>query len=43
DGNVITSRGAGTAIPFGLRLIEVLSGAEAAKAVSDGIVYNVTV
>ena len=42
DGNITTSRGAGTAIPFSLRLIEILSGEEMAEKVSGGIVYSCT-
>ena len=42
DGNITTSRGAGTAIPFALRLIEILNGEEMAKSVSRGIVYSCT-
>ncbi len=42
DGHVTTSRGAGTAIPFALRLIEILSGAEAAENVKKGIVFQTT-
>ena len=42
DGNITTSRGAGTAIPFALRLIEILSGPEMAQKVSRGIVYSCT-
>ncbi|MCR5295423.1 MAG: DJ-1/PfpI family protein [Lachnospiraceae bacterium] len=40
DGNVTTSRGAGTAIPFALSLIETLSGKEAAENVKKGIVFR---
>lgn len=39
DGKVITSRGAGTAIPFALKLIEVLSGEDTAADVRRGIVF----
>lgn len=40
DGNVITSRGAGTAIPFALKLIEVLAGEEKADRIAESIVYG---
>lgn len=42
DGNITTSRGAGTAIPFALRLIEILSGAELADKIGKQIVYFCT-
>jgi len=38
DGNVITSRGPGTAMDFALELIETLCGAEQRKAVEDPLV-----
>jgi len=37
DGPLITSRGAGTAIEFGLKLVECLFGPEAAQTVSQAI------
>ncbi|MGI6094536.1 MAG: DJ-1 family glyoxalase III [Lachnospiraceae bacterium] len=40
DGKVITSRGMGTAILFGLALIEVLQGKEAADHIKDSIIFN---
>lgn len=40
DGNVITSRGVGTAIPFALKLIEVLKGAEKADEIASSIIYK---
>lgn len=40
DGHVITGRGMGTAIPFGLKLIEVLCGAEKAEEVKKSIVFE---
>ncbi|MEE3437730.1 MAG: DJ-1 family glyoxalase III [Lachnospiraceae bacterium] len=42
DGHVTTSRGAGTAIPFALRLIEILCGADTAENVKKGIVFQTT-
>ena len=40
DGNLITSRGVGTAIPFALELISVLMGGEMAKKIASDIVYE---
>lgn len=40
DGKLITSRAAGTAVDFGLTLIEVLAGADKAEEVRRGIHYN---
>lgn len=40
DGNVITGTSAGTAIPFGLALIEALKGREAADAIAKQIVIR---
>ncbi|XP_004518029.1 protein dj-1beta [Ceratitis capitata] len=37
DGNLITSRGPGTAFDFGLKLAEVLAGADKAKEVAKGM------
>lgn len=42
DGNIITSRGLGTAIPFALSIIEYLFGKEASEEMQKKIVYNVT-
>lgn len=39
DGNIITSRGAGAAIEFGLKLAEVLASPEKSKAVAEGIIW----
>lgn len=40
SGNVITSRGLGTAIPFALSLIEQLKGNEAAEKIAASIIYE---
>lgn len=40
DGNVITSRGLGTAIAFAGAIIEKLAGKEAADSVLTGIIYQ---
>lgn len=40
DGNVITSRGLGTAIDFALSLIRRLKDKETAKKIADGIIYR---
>lgn len=40
DGPFITGQGAGSAIPFGLKLIEVLSGADKAQEVCHAIHYR---
>lgn len=40
DGNVITSRGMGTAIPFALALTEYLVDAATAEKLSDSIIYK---
>lgn len=39
DGNVITSRGMGTALPFALKLTEVLCGKEKAEEISKSIIF----
>ena len=40
DGNLITSRGLGTAIPFALALVEYLEGSDAAELLSKRIVFS---
>jgi protein deglycase len=40
DGNVITSRGAGTAIEFALDIITYLSGKASSLAVAEKIIFN---
>ena len=40
DGKFVTAQAAGAALPFGLKLVEVLRGAEAAQAVADAILYR---
>lgn len=39
DGHIITSRGMGTAIPFGLAILEQLKGKQAADAMKKKLVY----
>ena len=40
DDKFITSRGLGTAIDFGLKLVEILKGKELADSIADKIVYK---
>ena len=40
EGNLVTGRGPGSAFDFGLKLVEVLAGADAARAVAAGLVYG---
>ena len=40
DGHIITGEAAGSSFPFGLKLVEVLRGEEAARAVNDVIYYR---
>lgn len=40
DGKVVTSRGMGTAIDFGLALVELFVGKEKAEELAKGIVYR---
>lgn len=40
DGNIITGRGMGASIPFGLAILEKLQGREAAEKMAETIVYT---
>lgn len=40
DGNIITSRGMGTAIPFALSIVRCLKGDEVADELGKGIIYR---
>lgn len=40
DGNIITSRGVGTVIPFALRIVEELTDRKNSDKVAQGIVYG---
>ena len=40
DGKIITSMGPATAMPFALKLIEVLKGKEASDSVAKGLLWN---
>ena len=40
DGNVITSRGVGTAIPFALEVVAYLAGPEKAEKIRSAILYK---
>lgn len=39
DGTVVTAKGMGAAIEFGLKLIELIKGEEISKKISEGIIY----
>lgn len=40
DGNIVTSRGLGTALEFGLRLLELLEGVGKADQIREAIIYQ---
>ncbi|MGE5173588.1 MAG: DJ-1/PfpI family protein, partial [Betaproteobacteria bacterium] len=40
DGNVLTSRGAGTALTFGLAIVEKLVGGEKARKIQDAMLIT---
>ena len=40
DGKIITSMGPATAMPFALKLIEVLKGKDTSDAVASGLLWN---
>lgn len=42
DGNIITGRGMGTAIEFGLKLVEILFGKEKSVEIGKSIIYGKT-
>ena len=42
DGNVITSRGMGTAIAFGLEIVEMFTDKETAEALGKKVVYKLS-
>lgn len=39
DGNIITSRGMGTAIPFALEIVKYMVDAETSEKIKEGIIY----
>ena len=41
DGKLVTSRGAGTAHDFALKIVEVLKDAETAKKIEDAMLYTI--
>lgn len=41
DGNIVTARGAGAAMQFGLALVAALCGKDKADAVARAVIYNV--
>lgn len=40
DGTIITSRGAGTAIPFALKLVAILAGEKKSREVRESIIFS---
>ncbi len=40
DGNIVTSQGAGTSLPFALRVIGILRGDDVASQVAESICYS---
>nr|WP_317324257.1 DJ-1 family glyoxalase III [uncultured Flavonifractor sp.] len=40
DGHIVTGEAAGSAFPFGLKLVEVLKGADAAAQVKESVHYH---
>lgn len=40
DGKIVTSRGVGTAIPFALKLIEILKGKEVSDQIASSIIFK---
>ncbi len=39
DGHIVTSQGPGTAIPFALKLVELVDGANATEQIASGLIY----
>ena len=39
DGHIVTSQGPGTAIPFALKLVDLIDGANAAEQIASSIIY----
>ena len=42
DGHIITGQAAGSSFPFGLKLVEVLKGRQAAEEVAHAVHYHGT-
>lgn len=40
DGNIITGRSAGCAVPFALKIVETISGSDAAKSLAQAVYYD---
>lgn len=40
DGNIVTGRGMGAAVPFALAILEKLQGKEAAEKMAESIMYR---
>lgn len=40
DGNIITGQGAGTALQFALKIVEILKGAKTANTIKQAVIFN---